>query len=71
MAILALCNDLADAKERIGRIVVAFSTHDPPLPITCDDLGVTGAVAVLLKGFTREFIQFDAKVNQLLIFRCN
>src|SRR5690606_37517004 len=44
MAILALSNNLADAKKRIGKIVVAFSRHDPPRPVTCDDLGVTGAV---------------------------
>ncbi|XP_054154252.1 C-1-tetrahydrofolate synthase, cytoplasmic-like [Oppia nitens] len=49
MAILALCDNLADARERIGRIVVAFSKDEKPVPITCDDLGVTGAVAVLLK----------------------
>ena len=50
MAILALCEDLSDARERIGRIVVAYSRHDPPKPITCDDIGVSGAVTVLLKG---------------------
>ncbi|XP_075589749.1 LOW QUALITY PROTEIN: C-1-tetrahydrofolate synthase, cytoplasmic [Dermatophagoides farinae] len=49
MAILALGNDMADIKRRIGQIVVAFSKHQPPKPITCDDLGVTGAVMVLLK----------------------
>ncbi|CAG2121087.1 unnamed protein product, partial [Medioppia subpectinata] len=49
MAILALCDNLGDAKERIGRIVVAYSKDEKPVPITCDDLGVTGAVTVLIK----------------------
>lgn len=49
MAILALGQNMLDIKQRIGRIVVAFSKHQPPRPITCDDLGVTGAVMVLLK----------------------
>ena len=47
MAILALTTDLADMKERIGRIVVASSNKGDP--ITADDLGVTGALAVLMK----------------------
>ena len=47
MAILALTTDLGDMKDRIGRIVVASSNHGDP--ITADDLGVTGAIAVLLK----------------------
>ena len=47
MAILALTTDLADMRERIGRIVVASSNKGDP--ITADDLGVTGALAVLMK----------------------
>jgi methylenetetrahydrofolate dehydrogenase (NADP+)/methenyltetrahydrofolate cyclohydrolase/formyltetrahydrofolate synthetase len=50
MAILALCENLTDAKNRISKIVVAYSRHVPPRPITCEDLGVSGAVTVLLKG---------------------
>lgn len=47
MAILALANDLSDLKRRLSRIVVAFSKQGEP--ITADDLGATGAMAVLLK----------------------
>ncbi|XP_055387573.1 C-1-tetrahydrofolate synthase, cytoplasmic isoform X2 [Condylostylus longicornis] len=47
MAVLALARDLGDMKERLGRIVVAFSKAGDP--ITSDDLGVTGAMCVLLK----------------------
>ncbi|AFZ71898.1 formate--tetrahydrofolate ligase [Natronobacterium gregoryi] len=47
MAVLCLADSVADLKERIGRIVVAYDVDDEP--VTVDDLGVTGAVAVLLK----------------------
>jgi formyltetrahydrofolate synthetase len=47
MAILALTTDLADMRERFGRVVLATSrTGDP---VTMDDLGVSGAVTVLMK----------------------
>jgi len=48
MAILALTDlSLRDFRERIGRMVVAFSKSGEPL--TCDDFGVGGAVTVLMK----------------------
>ena len=47
MAILALTSDLADMKERLGRIVIGNSYSGAA--ITADDLGVTGALAVLMK----------------------
>jgi len=47
MAILALTTSLKDMRERLGRIVVAQSKSGEP--ITCDDLGVGGALAVLMK----------------------
>lgn len=47
MAILALTSDMADMKERLGRIVIGNSYSG--LTITADDLGVTGALAVLMK----------------------
>ena len=49
MVILAICDDLADARERIGRTTVAYSKDEKPKPITLEDLGVAGAVTVLLK----------------------
>lgn len=58
MAILSLCNDLSDAKKRIKNIVIGLSKSDPPEPITCEDLGLTGAVAVLLKGLNVLFYFF-------------
>lgn len=47
MAILALAKDVADLKERLSNIVVAQDTKGKD--VTADDLGVTGAMAVLLK----------------------
>ncbi|CAG9761362.1 unnamed protein product [Ceutorhynchus assimilis] len=47
MAILALAKDLKDFKERLAKMVVAFDRKGQP--ITADDLGVTGALLVLLK----------------------
>jgi formyltetrahydrofolate synthetase len=47
MAILALTTGLADLRERLGRIVLA--TDSKSRPITTEDLGVAGAMAVLMK----------------------
>jgi len=47
MAVLALSNDLADMRERLGRMVVADSKSGEP--ITADDIGCAGAMAVLMK----------------------
>jgi len=47
MAILALSNNLADMRERFGKIVVA--TDKSGKPVTADDVGVTGALTVLMK----------------------
>lgn len=47
MAILALSNDLADLRERLGRMVVASSRSGDP--VTCDDIGAGGALTALLK----------------------
>lgn len=47
MAVLALTTSLKDMIERVGKMVVASSKKGEP--ITVDDLGVSGAVAVLLK----------------------
>ncbi|RLF29101.1 MAG: formate--tetrahydrofolate ligase [Thermoplasmata archaeon] len=47
MAILCLSKNLQDLKERLGRIIVAY-TYDNK-PVTADDLRAVGAMAVLLK----------------------
>jgi formyltetrahydrofolate synthetase len=47
MAILALATDLSDMRERLGRMVIG--TNREGTPITADDLGVGGALTVLMK----------------------
>lgn len=47
MAVLALASDLADLRERLGRMVVGASRSGDL--VTADDLGVGGALAVLMK----------------------
>ncbi|XP_005518698.2 PREDICTED: monofunctional C1-tetrahydrofolate synthase, mitochondrial [Pseudopodoces humilis] len=47
MAILALTTSLQDMKERLGKMVVANDHKGEP--VTAEDLGVTGALAVLMK----------------------
>ena len=47
MAILALTTDLADMRERLGRMVVAVSRKGEA--VTAEDLGVAGALTVLMK----------------------
>ena len=48
MAVLALCTGLADMRERLGRLVVGTSRSSGEA-VTADDLGVSGALAVLMK----------------------
>jgi len=47
MAILALTTDLADMRERFGRMV--FATNKSGEALTAEDLGVAGALTVLMK----------------------
>ena len=47
MAVFCLANSISDLKERLSRIVVAY-TYDEK-PITAGDLGAVGAMAALLK----------------------
>ena len=47
MAILCLANDLEDLRRRIGNILLGYTYEDKPL--TVNDLGIAGAITVLLK----------------------
>jgi methylenetetrahydrofolate dehydrogenase (NADP+)/methenyltetrahydrofolate cyclohydrolase/formyltetrahydrofolate synthetase len=55
MAALAMCSDLADLRERMGRIIIGTSRpgglreKGSVEPITAEDLNVAGAMTVLLK----------------------
>jgi len=47
MAILALTTDMADLRDRLGRIVIGTSRKGEA--VTAEDLGVAGAMTVLMK----------------------
>lgn len=47
MAILCLATDMADLKERLSRIIVAYNYSGDP--VTAGDIKATGAMAALLK----------------------
>mmetsp|Transcript_20565 Transcript_20565/g.46325 ORF Transcript_20565/g.46325 Transcript_20565/m.46325 type:complete len:656 (-) Transcript_20565:71-2038(-) len=47
MAVLALATSLGDMRERLGKMVVGYSNAG--VPIDANDLGVAGALAVLMK----------------------
>ncbi len=46
MAVFCLARDYVDLKERIGRMVIAYTMTDEPVSV--DQLGATGAVCALL-----------------------
>lgn len=47
MAILCLAENMKDLKQRLGKIIVAYTYEDKP--VTADDIRATGAMAALLK----------------------
>ena len=47
MAILCLAENMTDLKQRLGKIIVAYTYEDKP--VTADDIQATGAMAALLK----------------------
>lgn len=47
MSVLALTTSLADMRKKLGLMVVGMSKKGDP--VTCDDLGVGGALCVLMK----------------------
>lgn len=47
MAVLCLSNSLDDFKERVGKIVVAYKYDKTP--VTVNDLGIAGAVTLIMK----------------------
>ena len=47
MAVLCLSSSIADLKQRLSKIIVAYNTDDEP--VTCGELNAQGAMAALLK----------------------
>ncbi|EFP89468.2 formate-tetrahydrofolate ligase [Puccinia graminis f. sp. tritici CRL 75-36-700-3] len=62
MAVLALSNDLADMRERLGRMVVADSKSGEP--ITADDIGCAGT------GFSSEILPAPVTFRELRCLSC-
>lgn len=63
MAVLALTTGLADMRERLGNMVVATSKQGDP--ITADDIGASGALAVLMKDAIKPNLMQTLEVNSL------
>ncbi len=53
MAILSVASDLDDLHRRLGDIIVGYTSSTPIQPVTCRELGVDGAMTVLLKDAIR------------------
>ena len=65
MAVFCLATDLEDLKKRIAKIVVAYNMDN--LPITVDDLSVSGAVTMLLKDAFKPNLVQTLEGNPVLI----
>ena len=53
MAILSVASDLDDLNQRLGNIIIGYTRDRQPQAITCRDLGVDGAMTVLLQDAIR------------------
>ena len=67
MAILALTTNLGDMKERLGRIVIGNSRSGEA--VTADDLGVSGALAVLMKDAIKPNLMQSLGKKALLVLQ--
>jgi len=65
MAILALTTSLEDMREKLGNIVVGYSTSG--LPITADDLGCGGALTVLMRDAINPTIMQTVEQTPVLV----
>jgi formyltetrahydrofolate synthetase len=61
MAALALTTSLGDLRERLGKMVIGSSVDG--VPITADDLGVGGALAVLMRDASRFLFDRNKKFD--------
>ncbi|MBU0728922.1 MAG: formate--tetrahydrofolate ligase [Proteobacteria bacterium] len=65
MAILAVATDLADLKERINNITVAFDKSGKP--VTCRDLEVGNAMAAFMRNTINPTLMCTAEYNPCLV----
>ncbi len=65
MAILSIATDLADLKERINNITVAFDKSGKP--VTCGDLEVGNAMAAFMRNTINPTLMCTAEYNPCLV----
>lgn len=65
MAILCLSNSLADFEEKVKKTVVAYNYDN--LPITVDDLEISGALAMIMKDAIKPNLVQTLENNPVLI----
>uniref|UniRef100_A0A8C5MRM2 C-1-tetrahydrofolate synthase, cytoplasmic n=1 Tax=Leptobrachium leishanense TaxID=445787 RepID=A0A8C5MRM2_9ANUR len=65
MAVLALTDCLDDMRQRLGKMVVASSKKG--LPISTEDLGVSGALAVLMKDAVKPNLMQTLEGNPVFV----
>ncbi|OMJ09957.1 C-1-tetrahydrofolate synthase, cytoplasmic [Smittium culicis] len=65
MAVLALSNDLQDMKDRLGKMIFGYSKAG--LPLCADDLGITGALSVLMKDAIRPTLMQTLEGTPVLV----
>jgi methylenetetrahydrofolate dehydrogenase (NADP+)/methenyltetrahydrofolate cyclohydrolase/formyltetrahydrofolate synthetase len=65
MAILALTTDLADMRERLGRIVIG--TNKKGEAVTAEDLGAAGAMTVMMKDAIKPTLMQSAEGTPVFV----
>ncbi len=65
MAVLCLAKDMKDLKERLDDLIIGYNTEDEI--VTVKDLGITGAVAVLLKDAIKPNLVQTLENNPILM----
>ena len=65
MAILAIASDLADLKERINNITLAFDKHGDP--VTCRDLEVGNAMTAFMRNTINPTLMCTAEYNPCMV----
>ena len=65
MAILAVARDLKDLRERIGKIVVAYSRSGEP--VTCEDLEVAGAMTAWMRNTINPTMCYSVEHQPVLV----
>ena len=65
MAILAVAKDLKDLRERIGKVVVAYSKSGAP--VTCEDLEVAGAMTAWMRNAINPTMCYSVEHQPVLI----